>query len=125
MSLNWMQLRPWEGSQNRAFEELCCQLAHAECFPAGSRFTRKGSPDAGVECYWTGPAGEEMAWQAKFFSSLDAAQWKQLDASIESALEKHPRLTAYVSVCPSTGLIRGSRRKARSRGPQCPSGMRT
>ncbi|HYH05692.1 MAG TPA: AVAST type 2 anti-phage system protein Avs2, partial [Thermoanaerobaculia bacterium] len=100
MSLNWMQLRPWDGSQNRAFEELCCQLAHAETFPAGSRFTRKGTPDAGVECYWAVPAGEETAWQAKFFTSLDTVQWKQLNESVASALAKHPRLTRYIICLP-------------------------
>lgn len=100
MSLNWTQLRSWDGSQNRAFEELCCQLAHAESFPAGSRFTRKGTPDAGVECYWTLPSAEETAWQAKFFSSLDKAQWKQLDESVQNALAKHPRLTRYLVCLP-------------------------
>lgn len=100
MSLNWTQLRSWDGSQNRAFEELCCQLARAESSPAGSRFTRKGTPDAGVECYWTLPSGEETAWQAKFFSSLDKAQWKQLDDSVQTALEKHPRLTRYIVCLP-------------------------
>ncbi|HXH93298.1 MAG TPA: hypothetical protein VNN25_17070, partial [Thermoanaerobaculia bacterium] len=79
VSLNWTQLRSWDGSQNRAFEELCCQLAHAEIFPAGSLFTRKGTPDAGVECFWSLPSGEETGWQAKFFSSLDKTQWKQID----------------------------------------------
>ncbi|HYC88477.1 MAG TPA: hypothetical protein VEO54_04630 [Thermoanaerobaculia bacterium] len=29
VSLNWSKLRTWDGSQNKAFEELCCQLAHA------------------------------------------------------------------------------------------------
>jgi hypothetical protein len=93
-----MQLRAWGGSQHRAFEELCCQLARAESFPAGSRFVRKGTPDAGVECYWTSPTGEEAAWQAKFFSSLEKTQWKQLDDSVQKALEKHPNLTRY-TVC--------------------------
>jgi hypothetical protein len=100
MSLNWMQLRPWDGSQNRAFEELCCQLAHAEAFPPASRFTRKGTPDAGVECYWTLPTGDETAWQAKFFSSLGESQWKQIDKSVRDALDKHPRLARYVVCLP-------------------------
>jgi hypothetical protein len=100
VSLNWMQLRSWDGSQNRAFEELCCQLAHAESFPAGSRFTRKGTPDAGVECYWTLPAGDEAGWQAKFFPSVGKSQWQQLDESVKNALDKHPRLTRYTICLP-------------------------
>jgi hypothetical protein len=100
VSLNWMQLRAWDGSQNRAFEELCCQLAHAESFPAGSRFTRKGTPDAGVECYWTLSAGDETGWQAKFFQSVGKSQWQQLDESVKNALDKHPRLTRYTICLP-------------------------
>src|SRR5947209_11479263 len=95
-----MQLRVWDGSQNRAFEELCCQLAHTENFPVGSRFVRKGTPDAGVECYWTLLTGEETAWQAKFFSTLGTTQWKQLDDSVQNALEKHSRLRRYIVCLP-------------------------
>lgn len=67
MSINWESLRAWNGSQQSAFEELCCQLAACEVFPAGSSFVRKGAPDAGIECYWTLPNGDEIAWQAKYF----------------------------------------------------------
>ncbi len=54
MSINWQNLRPWDGSQQTAFEELCCQLASCESEPlsAHAKFVRKGTPDAGVECYW-------------------------------------------------------------------------
>jgi hypothetical protein len=100
VSLNWMQMRAWNGSQNQAFEELCCQLAHAESFPPGAQFTRKGTPDAGVECYWTTLTGSETVWQAKFFWSLDKGQWKQLGESVQTALDKHPRLTRYIVCLP-------------------------
>ena len=67
LSIEWLRIRPWNGSQNHAFEELCCQLAqHAEV-PAGSRYVRKGAPDAGVECFWILAGGAEWGWQAKFF----------------------------------------------------------
>ena len=52
MSINWSDLRPLNGSQRIAFEELCSQLARYESIPKNSLFIRKGSPDAGVECYW-------------------------------------------------------------------------
>ncbi|MGZ5440358.1 MAG: AVAST type 2 anti-phage system protein Avs2 [Thermoanaerobaculia bacterium] len=100
MSLNWLQLRTWDGSQHKAFEELCCQLAHAESVPAGSAFRRKGARDAGVECFWTSPSGAEAGWQAKFFASLGDTQWEQLDDSVKTALEKHPRLTRYIVCVP-------------------------
>ncbi len=99
MSLNWQNLRPWNGSQNIAFEELCCQLARYEKAPSGSTFIRKGAPDAGVECSWKLPSGDEWGWQAKFFlSPPDPSQWHQLDESVKKALEKHPRLTS-LTIC--------------------------
>lgn len=99
MSINWHNLRPWNGSQNTAFEELCCQLAGYEPTPPGSTFIRKGAPDAGIECFWKLPNGDEWGWQAKFFhSSPDPNQWQQLDDSVKKALEKHPRLTR-ITIC--------------------------
>lgn len=98
MSIDWKHLRPLGNSQNTAFEELCCQLAASEPTPAGSKFIRKGVPDAGIECFWKLPDDSEMAWQAKFFDKVEKAQWAQLDESVSTALNKHPRLTSY-TVC--------------------------
>jgi hypothetical protein len=99
MSINWHSLRSWSGSQEHSFEELCCQLAAAEPVPAGSQFFRKGTPDAGVECFWRLPNGDEWTWQAKFFRTLlGPSQWAQIDKSVTTALGKHPRLTKY-TVC--------------------------
>lgn len=97
----WAKLRTFQGSQQSAFEELCCQLARRDSAPVGSRFTRKGTPDAGVECYWLLPDGTEHAWQAKFFLSVPGAtQWQQLKDSFSTALEKHSRMTRYVICVP-------------------------
>jgi hypothetical protein len=99
MAIEWAKLRSLDGAQHRAFEELCCQLAAQEKTPDGSEFTRKGTPDAGVEAFWTLPNADEHGWQAKFFlSSPDSGQWQQIDHSVRNALEKHPRLTKY-TVC--------------------------
>ena len=101
MSLNWNNLRPWNGSRRKAFEELCCQLASCERVPEGSKFTRKGDPDAGVECFWKLPNGDEWGWQAKFFLSPPSrGQWRQLDDSIRRALKKHDRLIKYTICLP-------------------------
>jgi len=101
MSINWQNLRPWNGSQNTAFEQLCCQLAAYEQVPQGSIFIRKAAPDAGIECFWKLPNGDEWGWQAKFFlSPPDNNQWSQLDKSVQKALEKHPRLTSYTICLP-------------------------
>jgi hypothetical protein len=98
--IDWHRLRPLEGSQPKAFEELCAQLASAEVV-ANGRFVRKGSPDAGVECYWELPNKDLYAWQAKFFRSTpQESQWKQLDESVETALAKHKRLVRYTICIP-------------------------
>lgn len=102
MHLEWDKLRHWDGSQNKAFEELCCQLARCEqSVPLGSRFIRKGMPDAGLECFWQLPNGDEQGWQAKFFRTPpDPGQWSQIDGSVQTALEKHPRLVAHTICLP-------------------------
>lgn len=99
MAVEWNKLRPWDGSQNTAFEMLVCQLAEYESVPDGSRFVRKGAPDAGVECYWQLPDGRELGWQAKFFTfSPTPQQWAQVDSSVKKALDKHPNLQSY-TIC--------------------------
>ena len=101
MSINWNNLRSWNGSLINSFEELCCQLAAEESVPNGSQFFRKGTPDAGVECFWKLPNGDEWAWQAKFFrSSPSTTQWRQIDESVRTVLEKHPCLTKYTICLP-------------------------
>ena len=96
----WTKLRPTEEGWRQAFEELCCQLAASEEHPSGSAFIRKAPPDAGVECFWTLPSGEEHGWQAKFFDRMGKTQWRQLDESFLRALDTHPRLVRYVVCLP-------------------------
>ena len=101
MSINWNELRSWNGSQHTAFEELCCQLAEYEHVPSGIKFFRKGTPDAGVECYRLLSNGDEWGWQAKFFLHPPTpGEWQQLDDSVKTALEKHPSLTRYYICLP-------------------------
>lgn len=101
MSINWDSLRSWNGTATGAFEELCSQLAASEAVPSGSRFFRKGTPDAGVECFWQLPDSQEWAWQAKWFRfSPTAQQWQQINESVKQALKKHPALTKYVVCLP-------------------------
>ena len=44
LDLDWSSIRALNGSKRDSFEELCTQLARADC-PAGARFVRKGTPD--------------------------------------------------------------------------------
>lgn len=89
MQLNWNDIRPLNGSQANGFEELCAQLVRAES-PDEAKFVRKGTPDAGVECYCILSDGNEWGWQAKYFDILGTTQWSQLDKSVKTALDKHP-----------------------------------
>jgi hypothetical protein len=99
LSISFNNIRPLNGSQHAAFEELCCQLAASESVPSGSHFIRKGAPDAGLECYWHCTDNSEQGWQAKFFlSTPQDTQWRQLDESVKTALDKHPNLSQY-TVC--------------------------
>jgi hypothetical protein len=94
LAISWLKIRDWNGSQWDAFEELCCQLAHSEPMPPGSRFIRKGTPDSGIECYWVLPKADEWGWQAKFYTDgFSASRWKQCDDSVKKALDGHPKLT--------------------------------
>ena len=99
MTLDWKNIRPLNGGRDKGFEELCAQLARAER-PSGSTFVRKGTPDAGVECYAVLRDGNEWGWQSKYFHKLGDSQWSQIDRSIRTALKKHPKLVRYFVCVP-------------------------
>lgn len=102
--LGWNQLRSWNGDQNKAFEELCCQLARHENvdLPEGSEFQRRGTPDGGVESLWILPDGREWGWQAKYFTnSPGPTQWGEMDESVRTAIDKNPRLCRYTICLPT------------------------
>ncbi|ACY13636.1 AVAST type 2 anti-phage system protein Avs2 [Haliangium ochraceum] len=120
-NLDWSAIRPLNRTRDRGFEELCAQLARSE-LPAGTQFIRKGTPDAGVECYAIFPDGSEWAWQAKYFlTSPEASQWQQVDKSVVTALEKHPAITKYF-VCMPIDLPDGRvERTTRASGEKKPT----
>lgn len=99
LEVDWQSIRALGGSKADAFEELCAQLART-ISPDGATFIRKGTPDAGVECYAVLPSGAEWGWQAKYFSSQGDSQWAQIDESVEHALAKHPLLAKYFVCVP-------------------------
>jgi hypothetical protein len=96
---NWNAIRSLDGAQHKGFEELCTQLARSEA-PNGSQFVRKGTPDAGVECYCVLPTGQEWGWQAKYVFKFENTQVAQVKESIDAALKKHPNLTKYYVCVP-------------------------
>ncbi len=97
--IDFSSIRPLHGSKAEGFEELCAQLARIES-PKEAHFVRTGSPDAGVECYIVFPNGDEWGWQAKYFATLGDSQLAQLDKSVQTALDKHPRLKKYFVCIP-------------------------
>jgi len=97
--IDWKAITPLNGSRAKGFEELCAQIARSES-PDDSRFERKGTPDAGVECYTVFNDGSEWGWQAKYFDNLGDSQWPQLDHSVNRALKKHPKLVRYFICVP-------------------------
>jgi len=100
-SFNWSEIRVFNNSQEKAFEELVCQLARNEDIKNKKKFNRKGTPDAGVECYWILKDNKEWGWQAKYFiSSFTSSQWNQIDQSVKKALSKHPNLSTYIIALP-------------------------
>jgi energy-coupling factor transporter ATP-binding protein EcfA2 len=106
-NLNWNNIRSINGDQREGFEEFVTQLARMEIVQESKHFIRKGTPDAGVECYWILEDNTEWAWQAKYFtSSLESSQWKQIDESVQTAIEKHPNMVRYfiaIPINPSDG----------------------
>lgn len=99
IEMDWRNIRSLNGSQANGFEELCTQLARSE-IPQNAKFTRKGSPDAGIECFCVLSDGSEWGWQAKYFDTIGRSQWSQVDKSVRAALEKHPALSRYFICVP-------------------------
>ena len=100
MSINWHNIRAIEG-QREGFEELVCQLAGQEKIEKQVQFTRIGKPDGGKECYWELSNGHIHCWQAKYFiNSLSDNQWTQVDKSVKTAIDNHPKLKKYYIAIP-------------------------
>jgi hypothetical protein len=103
MTIEWTSIKPLQGSQNHAFEELVCQLAREEFIENRKEFYRVAAPDGGVEAYCVLENGDEYGWQAKYFSSMSSrkdSQWNEVKESFETALEKHPKLVRYYVCIP-------------------------
>ncbi|HDR1286150.1 TPA: hypothetical protein QB372_002091, partial [Pasteurella multocida] len=101
MSIRWENIKSLKGSQNNAFEELVCQLAHKE-FQSKGKFTRISAPDGGIEAMCKFSDGSLYGWQAKYFlGSFSSSQWQQIEDSFKESLKNYPQLTKYY-VCVAT-----------------------
>ncbi len=100
-NISFSEIRSHQGSQHRAFEEVCYQLRWdlSEVSPA-AKFVRHGTPDGGLEFLANIPGGETWGWQAKYLFRLDSSALTQLDRSVKRALSSHPDLTRYTFCLP-------------------------
>jgi hypothetical protein len=118
MDFDFSKIRIYDGSQEKGFEELVCQLAQLQKPDNADFFVRKegAGGDAGVECFWKLKDGTENAWQAKYFlREMNSSRWDQISESIETTLQKHPAITIYYVALP---LDRTDSRKTGRGGKQ-------
>ena len=103
MAIDFSNIKDHDGSRDKGFEELVCQLAHLQIPENAMQFIRKEGDggDAGVECYWKLRDDSEYAWQAKYFlNPLTTSQWSQITHSVKTAIDKHPKLSKYYVCVP-------------------------
>lgn len=95
--IDFLKIRPLEGSQNKGFEELCVQLFRST-FPTKTRFYRVNDAggDGGVEDIALIEQNKKIGLQAKFFEKIGQSQWTQINKSVKTALQAHsPDLLEY------------------------------
>jgi hypothetical protein len=119
--INFSEIAPRCGSRQNSFEELCCQLAAKESVGKGTftRFRGAGG-DGGVECLLTLLDGSEEGWQAKYVPKVEALI-SQLDESLTTGLQIHPKLTKYY-ICFPFDLTAPTGRKSKKTGKRSRSG---
>ena len=116
---DFKSLRQWDGSQYRAFEELCYQLRDPT--PEDAELVKTGNPDGGLEWYVTLRNGVQWGWQAKFTFEIDTLL-KLMEKSLKTVVSERPncrRLTFCIpfdlSDAPGTGERKSARQKFEDR----------
>ena len=113
-NLRFETIRQWDGSQYRAFEELCYQLRDST---QGAKLVKTGDPDGGLEWYVTLSDGSLEGWQAKFSFDIDNIL-KGMEKSLKTVVERRPkcrRLTFCIPTDLPDGVGVGRRRSARQK----------
>lgn len=101
-NVKFSEIRALEGKQDKGFEELCVQLLPILIGEAVQRMDRidgRGG-DGGVEAIALTVSGQYVGLQSKFITQLETSQWRQVDSSVRTAVEKHPELTRYIVCAP-------------------------
>lgn len=112
-------IRAWDGSQDRAFEELCYQLRDPT--PPGATRWKLGDPDGGYEWFVGHRNGVEWGWQAKYSFEIDKLL-KLMERSLKTVVAKRPqcrRLTFCIPIdlpdAPGDGKHKSAREKYEDR----------
>ncbi|MCI5157481.1 MAG: ATP-binding protein, partial [Candidatus Electrothrix sp. AUS1_2] len=100
--IDFSKIQGFQSGQRHSFEELVCQLARREEYPADAEFRRVegAGGDGGVEAYWKKADGKKIAYQAKYFLRTGDIAWGQIDESVAQALITHEELEEYVVALP-------------------------
>ena len=116
---SFQSIRLWDGSQHRAFEELCYQLLREpEDLPSvGSLPIRTGNPDGGVEWYVELADGTQWGWQAKFMFDIENLL-TAMETTVRRIVAERPtlrRLTFCIPMNLPAGSSGGRRLSARTK----------
>lgn len=113
-------IRSWDGSKDRAFEEICYQLLRElQDLPPDmvGRPIRTGNPDGGVEWYALRANGEQWGWQVKYIWDIDDLLGAMTD-TVERVVDERPTLTKLTFCIPwnlPAGTARGRWTSARQK----------
>uniref|UniRef100_UPI004056E6A1 hypothetical protein n=1 Tax=Candidatus Electronema sp. TaxID=2698783 RepID=UPI004056E6A1 len=100
--IDFSKIHGFQAGQRHSFEELVCQLARREEYPADAEFRRVegAGGDGGVEAYWKKADSKKIAYQAKYFLRTGDIDWGQIDESVSQAILTHEKLEEYVVALP-------------------------
>jgi hypothetical protein len=105
--IDFERIRVLDGDRRKGFEQLVCQLFRRQPPLGASEYRRVegAGGDGGVEAYWIDADGNDYGVQAKYFNKTKAISWAQVDKSVKTALQLHPKLKAYTIAfaCDLTG----------------------
>ncbi|MES2386268.1 MAG: hypothetical protein V4593_17115 [Pseudomonadota bacterium] len=110
--IRFSDIRPMDGKQSQGFEELCFQLLPwlvGEPIANPNRVDGRGG-DGGVEAITTTASGLNVGLQCKHFAGLSETQWRQIDKSVQTVIDKHPEVVRYL-VCVPLNRTPGEIRK--------------
>lgn len=104
--LSWDNLKLYNSTQNKSFEELCFQVCIEEYKSMGNfvRIDDSGGGD-GVEYYLEFSNGDIWGWQCKFFGRFDESGRKeQIKKSLQTAYNRHNNKLKKWILCSKNSL---------------------